>query len=155
MSKLLILGLLCASVRLLENLALSASPTAAAAARSHQSCGATACNEDATGAPAALKALLPHPDDDCYFLDWVRLHAVGFTAQETHSLVRLVCESGASREPELHQDITHILVSSSASYTLHARACWSCAPWSLTELKPHIRAINHSHTSCECPSCLV
>ncbi|KAL6765523.1 hypothetical protein V8C86DRAFT_2453652 [Haematococcus lacustris] len=48
----------------------------------------------------------------CLFMDWVRFHAVGMSAQEALELRRLVCEGGAVREPALVGRVTHILVGS-------------------------------------------
>ncbi|GAX78177.1 hypothetical protein CEUSTIGMA_g5619.t1 [Chlamydomonas eustigma] len=47
---------------------------------------------------------------DSFFLGWARLFLVGMSQQEIREVVKATCDCGAVREPELHHEITHILV---------------------------------------------
>lgn len=61
----------------------------------------------------ALLSPHSHLDTPPYFyLSWVRLLLVGCNREETKNVVGLTCECGAVREPEIHPEITHVIVGS-------------------------------------------
>ena len=66
-----------------------------------------------------------------FYLPWIRLHLVGCTRDETREAVRLCCECGAVREPELHPEITHVVVGSDPS------------PSQLSHLRDHLAIWTH------------
>lgn len=57
----------------------------------------------------------PSTTPSYFFLPWVRLHLVGCTREEMREAARLCSECGAVREPEVHPEITHVLVGSQPS----------------------------------------
>ncbi|KAG1676459.1 hypothetical protein FOA52_002279 [Chlamydomonas sp. UWO 241] len=97
-----------------------------AAARSGKTACASACEPDGDRGD---------DEEESFFLGWVRISLVGCNGTETKEVVRLCCESGAMREPQLHRATTHVLVGSDAttfqlaSVRDHMLAC------------PHTRAV--------------
>ncbi|KAJ9518923.1 hypothetical protein QJQ45_026225 [Haematococcus lacustris] len=82
----------------------------------------------------------------CLFMDWVRFHAVGMSAQETLELRRLVCEGGAVREPALVGRVTHILVGSEPTAAELQAVRDHMAEW--RDAVKVVRGLGWLHTCC-------